>query len=96
MTTNSTSGPLKDNGEVRMCNSDIDDLSNALDGTWLEGHVLDASSLESSDNLCSLVGGRNTNRNAEFSNRHAFALECLPGRMLEAELARVDAEQAEV
>jgi hypothetical protein len=48
---------LQNNRIVRICSSNIDDLTNAIYGTQLEGDVLDSSGLETLDDLDCFLGG---------------------------------------
>lgn len=95
MTSGSTSSPLKDDGEVRVSGSDVDDLSDTLDGSGLERDVLDAGRLERGDDLDGLLGRRNSSGDTETLDGKTLSSHLLPKRELEGELTLVDVEGIE-
>lgn len=95
VTTGSTSGPLKDDGEVGVGGGDVDDLSDALDGSGLERDMLDAGRLEGRDDLDSLLGRRDTGGDAKSLDGKTLSPHLLPKRELEGELPLVDVEGVE-
>jgi hypothetical protein len=95
VTSGSTSSPLKNDGEVGVGGGDVDDLSNALDGSRLERDVLDAGRLEGGDDLDGLFRRRHTGGDAEAFDRKTLSPHLLPERELERELTLVDVERVE-
>lgn len=82
VTTGTSTGPLKDDGEAGVGGSDIDDLAYALDGAGLE-------------RIGRLLGAGDACGNAEALDREPLATHLLPERKLEAELGRVDLQCVE-
>jgi hypothetical protein len=68
-----TTGLLEDDRKIRVGSGNVDDLTDALDGTRLEGYVPDAGSLQCSNDLRGLLGGRDTNCNTETFHRGTLA-----------------------
>ncbi|KAF5342127.1 hypothetical protein D9611_001434 [Ephemerocybe angulata] len=90
-----STSPLHDDGEVGVGRGDVDDLTDAVDGTRLERDVLDSSGLESLNDLDSLLGGGDASSNTEAFDGEPLLPHLLPERELEGELARVDVEGVE-
>jgi hypothetical protein len=68
MASGASTSPLKNDREIGVRSGDRDDVTNAVDGTWFECDMLDTSLFQRIDNLCSLLGGWNTSRDAESFN----------------------------
>ena len=81
--------PLKDDGEVGIGGSDVNNLTNAVHRTRLEGNVLNTGLGETLNYLCGLLRCWNTGSDAEPFNGEALTAHLLPERELEVELARV-------
>jgi hypothetical protein len=95
VTAGTTTCPLKDDGVVRVGGGDVDDLADTLDGSGLEGDVLDPGSLERGDDLGCLLGAGDTSGHAETLDGETLAAHLLPQRELEGELSLVDVERVE-
>ncbi|GFZ49402.1 hypothetical protein JCM24511_07522 [Saitozyma sp. JCM 24511] len=95
VTTSTTTCPLKDDGVVRVGSGDVDDLADTLDGSGLEGDVLDPGSLERGDDLGCLLRAGDTSGHAETLDGETLAAHLLPQRELEGELSLVDVERVE-
>ena len=71
-------GPLKNDSKVGIGCSDIDKLTNAVDGAWFESNVADPNRLEAINDLIGLLSGRDTSSYAESLDRQALAAHILP------------------
>lgn len=81
--------------EVGVGSRNVDNLSDAIYGTRLEGDMLDTSASQAIDDLDGLLCTGDTNGNIEAFNGGAFLTYLLLQGELEAELARVDIEGVE-
>jgi hypothetical protein len=93
--TSTCTSPLKDDVEVRAGSGNVNDLSDAVNGSRLEWDMLDTSILEPVDDLNSLLNSGNASGNAEVFNRMTLLYHLLPERNLESDLPRVDVKGVE-
>ena len=80
MSSHTTTSPLHDNREVRVGSGNVDNMTNAIDGTRFESDTLDAGGLETHDDLDSLFHGRDTHSDTETFHRKALFPHLLPER----------------
>ena len=71
-TSRTATGPLKNDSEVGIGRSDIDNLTNAIDGTCFESNMADPNRREASNDLSSLLSGWDTSSYAESLDRQAL------------------------
>ena len=95
VTTSATTGPLEDDGEIRVGSGDVDDLANAVYRTGLEGDVADARASEAVNDLIRLLSAGNAGGDTETFDRKSLLPHLLPQRELETELALIDVERVE-
>ena len=79
--------PLKNDSKVGIGRSDIDNLTNAVDGTWFERNIVDPNRLEAINDLIGLLSRWDTSSCAESLDRQAHAAHILPKWQLERKLA---------
>lgn len=86
MTTCTTTSPLHHDRKVGVVGSNVDDLTDTINGSRLEADVLDAGSAKAVNDLNSLLGGGNTGSNAKALDRQAFLAHLLDQGKLEGPL----------
>jgi hypothetical protein len=92
MTTSTPTGPLKDDGEVRVRSGNVNDLSDAVNGARLGRDMLDTSILGPVDDFNNFLSNGNASGNAEAFDLETLLPHLLPERKLESELPRHDSE----
>ena len=92
VTTCASTRPLENDKEARVGGGGINDLTNAVHRTRLEGSVLDTGLGETLDNLNGLLCRWSTCSNTKSFDGEVLVTHFLPERKLESELTGVDIE----